>query len=73
VRILAGAYFGTGLSGAVGDKCPMTPSRLTTMASTARGSILSSPHSPKMARSFLRHIRVDSLEDLKQRILAGID
>jgi hypothetical protein len=51
----------------------MTPSRLTTMASTARGSILSSPHSPKMGRSFLRHIRVDSLEDLKQRILAGID
>ena len=27
----------------------------------------------KMARSFLRHIRVASLEELKQRILKGID
>ncbi len=27
----------------------------------------------KMARTFLRHIRVDSLEELKQRILQGID
>jgi transposase len=27
----------------------------------------------KMARSFLRHIRVDSLAELKRRILAGID
>ncbi len=27
----------------------------------------------KMARSFLRHIRVDSLDELKRRILAGID
>jgi len=27
----------------------------------------------KMARSFLRHIRVASLDELKQRILKGID
>ena len=27
----------------------------------------------KMARSFLRHIRVSSLDELKQRILQGID
>src|SRR5665213_788986 len=27
----------------------------------------------KMARSFLRHIRVDSIDELKARILRGID
>ena len=27
----------------------------------------------KMARTFLRHIRVSSKEDLRQRILKGID
>jgi transposase len=27
----------------------------------------------KMARSFLRHIRVASLDELKQRIIQGID
>ncbi|KGX48475.1 DDE superendonuclease family protein [Burkholderia pseudomallei MSHR2138] len=28
---------------------------------------------PKMARTFLRHIRVASLDELRQRILQGID
>jgi transposase len=51
------------------------PGRLEYIHTPKHGSWLNLVESAfsKMARSFLRHMRVDSLDELKRRILAGID
>ena len=52
-----------------------TPGRFEYVHTPKHGSWLNLVESvsSKMARSFLRHIRVASLDELKQRILKGID